>query len=279
MGSAPRPPPSLDLVQRVTNAALAYTLTRLQVLERIPGNPIGVATRLFDGGAALMAQHLSSPSFNCAVGLRAGQADQIQPLVEWYRARGLPGAFEIAAGNHDPDLGRELARLGYFQSGFHAALIGEPGSNAALPSPISVDTVASAIDMEDFLTAYVAGWEIPEALQDQFKANVRPWLREPGWSLYLARVDGKPAATAILFVHSGVAYLADSATDPAFRKCGLHTALLRRRLNDASAAGVDFVCSGADFLSASHRNMERVGMRLLFLRAVWTPLATPAVAE
>ena len=124
--------------------------------------------------------------------------------------------------------------------------------------------------MEDFLAAYVLGWGIPEAFRDQFKQNVRPWLGEPGWSLYLARVDGRPAAAAILFVHDGVGYFADSATDPAFRGRGLHAALLRRRLADASAAGVDFVCSGADFLSTSHRNMERAGMRLLFLRSIWT---------
>ncbi len=99
-----------------------------------------------------------------------------------------------------------------------------------------------------------------------------PWLHEPGWSLYVARVDGRPAAAAILFVQNGVGYLADSATDPAFRGRGLHAALLRRRMLDASAAGVDFVCSGADFLSTSHRNMERVGTKLLFPRAIWTPV-------
>jgi GNAT superfamily N-acetyltransferase len=129
----------------------------------------------------------------------------------------------------------------------------------------------TAADMEDFLTAYVAGHGVPDAIQ--FKANVRPWLAEPGWSLYFARVDGRPVATAILFVHAGVGYFADAATDPAFRRRGLHSALLARRLQDARAAAVDFVCSGADFLSTSHRNMERAGMRLLFLRTIWTPLA------
>jgi hypothetical protein len=48
--------------------------------------------------------------------------------------------------------------------------------------------------------------------------------------------------------------------------------LLRRRFQDAIAARVDFVCGGAAFLSPSHRNMERAGMRLLFLRSIWTPL-------
>ena len=126
--------------------------------------------------------------------------------------------------------------------------------------------------MEAFLAAYVAGWGIAEAFRDQFKQNVRPWLGQPGWSLYLARADGRPAAAAILFIHDGVGYFADCATDPAFRGRGLHAALLRRRLLDASVAGVDLVCSGADFLSTSHRNMERAGMRLLFLRSIWTQL-------
>jgi GNAT superfamily N-acetyltransferase len=170
-------------------------------------------------------------------------------------------------------LGRELARLGFYNSGFHAALIREVEPDVSDPAGISVEPVRATAGMEDFLAAYVVGWGIPDAMGEQFKANVRPWLGERGWSLYLARIDGRPVATAILFVHSGVGYFADSATDPAFRKRGLHSALLIRRLQDARAAGAAFVCSGADFLSTSHRNMERIGMRLLFLRAVWTPVA------
>ena len=56
-------------------------------------------------------------------------------------------------------------------------------------------------------------------------------------------------------------------------------ALLRQgRLDESesrerSAAAVEFVYSAAGFLSTSHRSMERAGMKLLFLRATWTPLA------
>jgi hypothetical protein len=45
---------------------------------------------------------------------------------------------------------------------------------------------------------------------------------------------------------------------------------------DARNAGVDLVTSGAEFLSASYRNMERMGMRLMFVRALWSPIRTPA---
>ena len=270
--SIPRLVPSLDLVHRVTDVATAYTIARMRTLESIPGNPIGIAYRTQDNAVALMARHLPSPSFNSVVGLRRGQADHIRTLVEWYREHGVAGRFEIASGDDDPALGRELARLGYFESGCHAALIGEPDLDVSAPSEIAVEQVTSAEQMEEFLGAYVVGWGIPEPAHDQFKKNVRPWLGQPGWSLYLARAEGRAAATATLFIRGGVGYFADSATDPAFRGHGLHMALLRRRTQDASAAGVHFVCSGADFLSTSHRNMERVGMRLLFLRSIWTHL-------
>jgi Acetyltransferase (GNAT) domain len=262
--------PSLDLIRRATKTALAYTLSRMQILERIPGNPIGISTRLFDDGAALMARDLPSPSFNSVVGLRAGQTHHIQPLVEWYRAYNSTARFEIAAGDYDLALGRELLRLGFLPSGFHAALIGEPNFDIPAVCEASIRRVESASDIEDFLAAYVAGWGFPAGLHDQFKNNVRPWFEQPDWLLYVARANGRPVAAAILYIHGGVGYFADCATDPIFRKRGVHAALLRQRLKDASAAGVDFVCSGADFLSTSHRNMERVGMRILFLRTIFT---------
>jgi len=264
--------PSLDLVHRVNEAATAYTTARIRILESIPGNPLGIACRITHNVTALSAQNLPVPAFNSVTGLRKGQAHLIRPLVEWYNKRGAAGRFEIASGDDDPALGQELAQLGFFQSRFSTMLIREPGQDLAEPTEVDIDPVTTVEVMQEFLAAYVEGWGIPRAARDQFKNNVGPWLGQPGWSLYTARAEGHPAAAAILFTHAGVGYFADSATAPAFRGRGLHSALLRRRLRDASAAGVDFVCSGADFLSTSHRNMERAGMRILFLRSIWTRL-------
>jgi GNAT superfamily N-acetyltransferase len=263
--------PSLDLIHRIRDVDIAYTLSRMRVLERIPGNPIGVAhRRVEDGVVALMARHL--PPFNRVVGLRAGHVRHIRPLVEWYREHGAAARFEMLPGDYDAALGRELAQLGYFQSGSHAALIAEPDLDVPAPDGITVEPVESAAAMETFLDVYVAGWGIPDKDRDQFKSNVRPWLGQPGWSLYLARAEGRAGAGATLYVHGGVGYCADAATDPAFRRRGLHAALLARRIRDARMAGAEFTFSGAQFLSASHRNMERAGMRLFFLRSIWTAL-------
>jgi ribosomal protein S18 acetylase RimI-like enzyme len=264
--------PSLRMVRRTLECEMAYTMSRMGVLERIPGNPVGVAFRHLEGGAvALMARHIPYAGFNSVVGLRAGHEQQIEPLIAWYRGQGVEAQFETVPGYYDPALGRELVRLGYFQSGFHTSLVCDP--DLALPAAaqgVAVERVADAAALEEFLDAYIAG----RALLDGpgFKVNVRPWLQEPGWQLYLGRSQGRPAAAAILYLHDKLGYCADATTNPAFRGRGLQTALLARRIADARAAGVDFLCSGAEFLSQSHRNMERVGMRVQFVRALWTPL-------
>src|SRR5262249_16640592 len=95
-------------------------------------------------------------------------------------------------------------------------------------------------------------------------------LNRPGWPLFLARVDGRPAAEGILYVKDGVGYLADASCDPAHRRRGLHAALLARRIAEAARAGADVVCSGAAYLRTTPRNMERGGRRILFNSRTWT---------
>jgi GNAT superfamily N-acetyltransferase len=264
---------SLRMVRRTVECEIAYTVSRMRVLEQLAGNPVGITIRSLEGGAvALMARHLPVPSFNSVVGLQAGHGPEIEALTDWYRAEGVKARFEIVPGYYDRALGRELARLGYYQSGFHTSLVCEPKIDAAATTAnIAVERIADAAGLDLFLGTHAAGWQIAD--EAGFKANVQGWLQQPGWSLYLARCDGTPAATAVLYVADNVGYCADAATHPAFRGRGLQTALLHRRIADASAAGVDFICSGAEFLSQSHRNMERSGMRVLFVRSLWTVLS------
>jgi ribosomal protein S18 acetylase RimI-like enzyme len=287
--------PSLDTVRRTVAAESAYRCSRLAVLEAIPGNPAGVAFQEpVDGLVATMARHLPVPGFNAVTGLRAGYEGHIEPLVEWYRDAGADARFELVPGEDDAALGRELARLGYFHAGFHTSLVAAPdpspgpspgallgpslGSTAGpAPDPTSVapiEQVTTPAVMEEFLDVYIAGWGIGES--EGFKANVRPWLTQPDWRLYLARTDGRPVAVAILYLHEGVGYFADATTHPEFRGRGLQRALLERRTGDALAAGADLVCSGADYLSTSHRNMERAGLRVQFTRALWQALEPPS---
>jgi ribosomal protein S18 acetylase RimI-like enzyme len=261
--------PSLDRVQRTLAVDISYTISRMSVLERLPGNPLGIRYRWVDETAVALMSRL--PSFSRVVGLRAAHESQIEPLVSWYRDHGIKPTFEMVPGHYDANLGRELARLGFFQSGFHVSLIGEPADVACTGDQVAIEWVTDASSMEAYLDAYVAGWGIAEKDQDQFKANVRPWLDQAGWFLYVGRANGQAVAAGTLYLQDGTGYLADAATNPSFRRQGFQSALLRRRIHEARASGADLVFSGATPFSTSHRNMERAGMRVHFVRSLWTP--------
>ena len=263
--------PSAELIRRSVDTEVAYTLSRMRVLERLPGNPIGIAyRRVGQSGWALMAPHLPVPSFNAVIGLRAGDEGAVEEVAQWYRDRDATLQIEIVPGWEDAELMRELVRLRFHQSGFHVSMIARP-QDAVPPDPaLDIVRVTDRAGLEDFLTAYIAGRAIPEG--EQFRHNVRPWIDQEGWSLFLGRIDGAPAAAAVLYLRDGFGYLADAATDPKFRGRGLQTALLAHRLRHAAERGASHVCSGAGFLTSSHRNMARAGMTLQFVRALWTPL-------
>ena len=264
--------PSLPLIERVLAADASYTISRMRVLERIPGNPIGIGYRRIDDKAVALVS-LFLPSFRRVIGLRPGHEGEIEPLLAWYRGYGVKPTFEIVPGMYDAALGRELARHGFLPSGFHAALIGEP--DRATQRRARRSTSSRSPPMRRW-----SAISMPMSPDGAFRKRTTPSSRpmsvhgamQPGWSLYLARVDGRPAAAATLYVADRVAYLADAATAPAYRGRGLHAALLRRRIRDASTAGIDFVFSGAEPLGTSHRNMERAGLRLHFLRTKWTAI-------
>jgi hypothetical protein len=93
-----RQAPSLDLVRRAVEVDAAYTLARMRVLERLAANPIGIGNQCIENVTAFLAKNLPSPWFNRVVGLRGGQADMIETLVEWYRAQGTQPRFDIASG-------------------------------------------------------------------------------------------------------------------------------------------------------------------------------------
>lgn len=92
----------------------------------------------------------------------------------------------------------------------------------------------------------------------------------PGLCRYLATVNGQPAAAAALFPHSGCSVLVGAATLPAFRRRGAQSALISRRLSDASATSSTVVVTAAKE-SASHANLERLGFTVRNVRTLWQP--------
>jgi ribosomal protein S18 acetylase RimI-like enzyme len=258
--------PDLDLVRRCQAITAASGAIRVGTIAARPGNPLGAEVRRYAGGPlALRTPPFGEHYFNRAFGFTDETLGAAAEVADWYAEAGVPGAFEIAPGPPSEALMALLHARGYRQTRFHAAFAG-PAELPQQPSAgVEVRRLGDDSDLEAFSDAYHLGLN-----STGFRVPMKPWLTAPGWSLYLGLCDGQPAGAALLCLADGDAYLADSAVDPKWRRRGVHRALLDRRCADAAAAGAQVVFSGADYLSASHLNMLRKGLSLLFTKAIWT---------
>jgi hypothetical protein len=85
---------------------------------------------------------------------------------------------------------------------------------------------------------------------------------------YLARRDGTPAGGASMRAVDGVCQLCGAATLPEHRRRGVQSAMLARRLDDATRAGCEVAVVTTLPGSKSQQNVQRLGFELLYTRAI-----------
>ena len=211
-------------------------------------------------------------------GLTPADAGLVPDLVAWYAARGVRPWFELVPSAGAGDLLAALAAAGAVPIGYHGFVYGPARPLRSSPPPAvdnsEMDVRVAVVDPEDEATFATFGrtrmeaHELPAEVFEPAAADLGGWRHAAGATLYLVTVDGAPAATAALTVTDGVGYLADAATLPAFRGRGLQALLIRRRFDDAAAAGATVAGSQATFAGASHRNLQREGLAGGFTKLV-----------
>ncbi len=128
-----------------------------------------------------------------------------------------------------------------------------------------------------FSDALLRGHGVPEQERELAIASQRHWPALPGTKLYLATVEDQPAAAAVLRIGDGIGYLANASTIPEFRGRGCQTALLARRIADATDAGCGLVAGQATFGSTSQRNMQRMGLQPALTVTTWRMITSIGV--
>jgi GNAT superfamily N-acetyltransferase len=234
---------------------------------------------------------------NKGIGIAITEALEEAPLAaveqEW-RARKEPLRIELSA-LAKPDAATLLTARGYRLIGFEnqlgCALAGwglsplpmpggdfPQGSGLRTPGSSVEIVVESLADSDEKLwrDVTVDGFAQPDASPTAHEIFPREVLddifvtlgRTKGFRRYLARIDGRPAGAASLRIDGDIAQLAGAATLPAFRRCGLQTALLRHRLLEAREGGCTLAVVTTQPGSTSQANVQRRGFTVLYTRAI-----------
>jgi GNAT superfamily N-acetyltransferase len=190
----------------------------------------------------------SNPIFKGA--WAAGDAGEgaIDETIDWFRARGAPFFFWWT-GTADAALRARLAARGMseFDAGgapcMRADLAAlDPGILDAAPRGLAIAEVGDERDLGDFKDTLVLGFQFPEAMARGWVEAARAvGIGRTPWRMYLARLDGAPIATNIVFTADGVAHALAITTAPAARGLGIGAAvtvmpLLAEKLRGAREA-------------------------------------------
>ena len=231
-----------------------------------------------DGGVAVYAGPSSPINKMIGVGFGALRADErLQAIEEKFAARSAPLQAEVST-LADPAFAAQLTRRGYVLQGFENVLgrvISREDANAR-PDDAIETAVMKHGDDELWMDVMVTGFLSPD--QQGVKAEplppradleraLRDCLQIADFRRYGAHVDGQLVGVATCRLDDGLAQFCGAATLPAFRRRGVQTALLRRRLADAFESGCTLALMTTQPGSKSQQNGHKQGFTLLYSRA------------
>ena len=206
-------------------------------------------------------------------------SDDVDQVEHFYRGRGVP-ATVVVSPLADPALPTFLGQRGYRIAEFNSVLIRRINANEPFAPPegiviegVSVETVAA------WRRTITQGFsDVVPVSEDVFDG----FALLPGSLDFLARIDGVVAGGCggRIIAEARIAALFGAATLPEFRRRGVQSALIARRLHEAALAGCEYAVVSTQPGSASQRNMERRGFRVAYTKVVmvreWPELTAPA---
>ncbi len=252
-------------------------LWRVPVVESV--EEMGIEARLYGPVLALAVADLpATPLLNLilgAGGAGAVEGGHLEEALDWIESLGVD--CRIPIGSRAPQAGAAedlLNRRGYRRGSTLVRFVRE-GGPPGFPAPPGIEVRELTEFSEGF--SHFIGEGLDLELTGQGFFDGLPGRH--GWRSYFAIDDReRPVASATMMTHHEVAQLGFAATREEDRRGGAHTALLHRRILDATAARCRILFADTEeplddpgAPSPAARNLGRAGFAQVGERTVWRP--------
>ena len=190
--------------------------------------------------------------------------DHLHEVEEFFFSRGAGVSVDVCP-HADPSLRELLVERGYRLAELNNVLVRalQPGEHWDVKLPIE-----AAADPDEFARTVAAGFFGREIVTDDEILLGHTIFHLPCGTPLIARIDGNPAGACAWSARNQVASLYSDATLPAYRRRGIHSAMIAARLNAAVAAGCDIATAGTQPGSVSQRNYQRLGFEVAYTKAI-----------
>ncbi|WP_426593783.1 hypothetical protein ACPPVS_18670 [Cellulomonas sp. McL0617] len=262
-----------DTAQRAEDLITAKSRRDAAVLDRARSLQLDIAS--WGRTVGLRVPALPELAFyNKARGVNADDLAHLPAICAFFTSAGITPTLEVWAADASDRLGAALVGLGLsagtVTAVLHRHLTDVPRSPGAADGTVTVTELDPADPDADYFATLVGGYGLADARPER-RAMLHAEHDPATVRRYVARVDGRPAAAAGLYLHPDGALLSGAATLPEYRRRGCQAALIRRRLADAALV-TDLAVVTVAYGSTSQTNLERAGFHLTHARTSWQPL-------
>jgi GNAT superfamily N-acetyltransferase len=206
-----------------------------------------------------------------ALGVFEPVADaDLDRLEAYFVARGMATEIELCPWAEPGLIGR-LAARGYALTStrtYYARYLDVTDRVETPPlDPATTVEEASEETLPLLLRLRRDGFESVDGLAEISDRFTTAGARQAGAIDFIARLDGEPAGSAMLYVADGRALLGGMSTLPSFRGRGLQGALIRHRIARASELGCRLAVSTTVPANRSGLNLQRHGFGVAYTMA------------
>lgn len=259
--------PDLVLARRIEAADAAAGVWCREALSRVRPGAGGEIEHLAGGTLAFV--RVGSPltrvrGIGMAGPLTEGEVDRLE---RFYTSRGVAPSIPICP-YADASLLEHLGRRGYAVTAFAHVLVRPIAGTERAPAPPEGVRLTRAEAADEVAWARVVGQGFggAEDVPEEALEAGRLLFHEPRATCFQAYVDGRLAGGGGMANHDGLASLFGASTLPNLRRRGVQRALLEARIAHAAAQGCDLASVVTQPGSASQRNAERAGFRVVYTR-------------
>lgn len=255
----------LERAEARSNAEFVEAKARLFPNSGAEWIEVAGAYAMYDGAASPCTQTFGLGLFQT---ITHAEMDRIE---EFFRQRGAPVFHEVSP-LADAALLPLLNARGYHPIEFTSVMVRPTRHGLRLAASRNEKIHVRLIqdDEQDlWVQTSAKGWSEFREIADLIVGFAQVGVKRREALSFLAELDGQPIATGTMSICGGVALLAGASTIPEGRRRGAQLALLESRLLYAFEQGCDIAMICAQPGSASQRNAERQGFRIVYTRVKW----------
>ncbi|MBN9659294.1 MAG: GNAT family N-acetyltransferase [Acidobacteria bacterium] len=218
------------------------------------------------GGCAVFAGVGSPMTHALGIGMAGSvSSEEFDRMEEFFRSRGSASLIDLCP-LADASVVEQVMGRGYRIIEFNNLMLRPVDSSNAdyvVPAPLGV-TVTAGDRYAEWCRLVMRGFGgVVDMPEDAVEVLMN--MTSVGDSFF-GEIAGEPKGAAAMAIHNRMAMLFGDSTLAEARGQGLQTALIRHRVALAARAGCDYAMACVVPGTASHRNYERCGFRLFYMR-------------